>query len=98
MKNYEKFAQLQNSEAFVAALNTIETPEELQKLLQAHGVEMAMEEIEEIAKAACGSTAELSENDLDNVAGGGVVGWIFEQVCTWFAKKGLDWLASKGKK
>lgn len=93
----EKIATIQNSEGFLRAMEGIDTPEQMQELFKKHGVELTEEEFSELVKTACVNTEELTVDALDDVSGGGVVGWVFEQVCTWFAKKGLDWLASRKK-
>lgn len=51
-----------------------ETPEEAQAFLQERGVEISLDEIKEIGAALEKmQDGELSEDDLENVAGGGVI-------------------------
>lgn len=51
-----------------------ETPEEAQAFLKDKGVEISLEEIKEIGAALEKmQDGELSEDDLENVAGGGVI-------------------------
>lgn len=70
----EKINALLADEAFVEAYNQLKTPKELIVLFQQNGVEVteeiAMEMFEPIAQEEC----ELSEDDLDNVSGGGAFG------------------------
>lgn len=58
------------------------SPEEAQKVLAENGYEFSMDEIMEqgkainelLAKVRAGQTGELSEDDLDDVSGGGHLG------------------------
>lgn len=51
-----------------------ETPEEAQAFLKDKGVEISLEEVKEIGAALEKmQDGELSEDDLENVAGGGVI-------------------------
>lgn len=51
-----------------------ETPEEAQAFLQEKGVEISLDEIKEIGAALEKmQDGELSEDDLENVAGGGAI-------------------------
>lgn len=65
----EKLNPLWEDEQFVAALAGAETDEEVLKLLGEHGIELNEEEAAEI-KAAANRQGELSEDDLEDVAGG----------------------------
>ena len=68
MDNAAKLEALQNNEGFKQELLNIGTAEELQKTLEKYDVDLTVEEIQElIAKQ---ETEELSEDDLENVAGG----------------------------
>ena len=97
MNRLEKIAQINDGEGFAKELETIETPEALQDLFHKHGVDLTMEEICDMAESAVALKGnELSENDLDNVAGGGAFSeWLLDTVAKWFVKKGLDWIYSK---
>lgn len=75
----QKIAQLQEKivadPSLVEKLFAIETPEEVQSLLKEQGIEFTLEEIvalrDAIVKAAeKGESGELSEENLDGVAGG----------------------------
>lgn len=90
-----KLEALQNSEAFVQALDNISTPEQMQKLLAMHGVEMTLDEVRDMVASAVKLTNdELSADDLENVAGGAwyieVGKFVLDQVGKWFVKKVLD--------
>lgn len=54
---------------FVAALAKITTAEEAQKAFAAKGIEMTLDEVQQIGDMM-GQKDELGEDDLDNVAGG----------------------------
>ena len=69
-----KLEELMKDEAFVKAMFSKESSEEVQKLFAENGVELTMEEVEDIAaailKAAPAEEGELSEEALGSVAGG----------------------------
>ena len=101
----EKFEALQNSN-FAEELDKICTPEELQGLLAKHGIEMTMDEIDELMVcAAKQNSGELSAEDLDDVSGGAAWYWevgkfVLKVVGSWVINKLLDKTTSKksGKK
>ena len=65
-----------SDEAFVEKLFSLESPEEAQALLKEQGLELSVEElntINEQLKAKLEAGGELSLDNLDNVAGGGVL-------------------------
>lgn len=69
-----KLEELMKDEAFVDAIFSKESSEEVQKLFAEKGVELTMEEVEGLAaavlQAAPEGNGELSEDALDSVAGG----------------------------
>ena len=76
----EKLMELLKDEAFAKELLNENNPEDVQAKLNAKGVDISLEEVNAIAaameKAAQGGAAEsdeLSEDDLENVAGGIVI-------------------------
>lgn len=68
MDYIEKLEALQNNEAFKQELMEIDTEEGLKETLKKYEVNLTIEEIQELT--AKQETEELSEEDLDNVAGG----------------------------
>lgn len=73
MKN-EKMAVLFENEAFVKELQTQAGPEQIRELFAKNGVVLSDEELAEFLAAGKKiETGELSTDELDNVAGGGVV-------------------------
>lgn len=74
-----KLEELMKDKAFVDAIFSKETSEEVQKLFAEKGVELTMEEVEGLAaailQAAPEGNGELSENALDSVAGGIGIRW-----------------------
>ena len=96
MERAAKFQALQENGQFEQELENISTPEELQALLGSHGIEMTMDEVQEFMTSAVKlNNDELSEEDLEDVAGGVaawvIVGgkWVLKQVAIWAIKKGL---------
>lgn len=69
-----KLEELMKDEAFVNAMFSKESSEEVQKLFAEKGVELTMEEVEDLAaailEAAPKGEGELTEGALDSVAGG----------------------------
>ena len=72
MEKNQKLTKLFESEQFKEEASKIQTAEELQSLFAEHGVDLTMEEVIDLcaAIAAQMGEAELSEEDLENVAGG----------------------------
>ena len=68
--------ELFSDEAFVASILELETAEDVQAALKKKGVELSLDEITAIQKALVNSSeeasAELSDDDLENVSGGSV--------------------------
>ena len=95
MNKFEKLEALQNYETFEQELAMVNTPEEMQELFAKHGVELSLEEVRElVASVAKTNSDELSVEDLEDVAGGGLLAevgkFVLDQVAKWFVKKGLD--------
>ena len=65
----EKFNELLNDQAFRDEMNNAATLEDTAKVMQQHGIQVTPEELQEIM-AKMESESELSESELDDVAGG----------------------------
>lgn len=65
-------AKIDADQNFVEKLFSLETPEEVKSFLKKEGMEFSLEEIDVLRKAAVKSLekGELSEEDLEEVAGG----------------------------
>lgn len=65
-------AKIETDQNFTEKLFSLETPEEVQNLLKAEGINFTLEEINEIRKALVKTTekGELNDEDLEEVAGG----------------------------
>ena len=72
--NEERIKEVFSDEAFVKELLSKETPEEVQAMLEDKDIEVSIAEIvklrEMIIKKAENPDAELSDEDLEDVAGG----------------------------
>lgn len=72
--NQEKLASLMENEQFTAEMEKAESAEQFQEILALYGVELSLEEIQKEMKqaeeAAENSDGELSEDALEDVAGG----------------------------
>ncbi len=72
--NQEKLASLMENEQFTAEMEKAESAEQFQEVLARYGVELSLEEIQREMKqaeeAAENSEGELSEDALEDVAGG----------------------------
>ena len=68
----KKAQELFESDAFGKEIETFETVEEIKKALESHGVEISLEETEQICVGIASSQKkdELNEDDLNNVSGG----------------------------
>lgn len=66
MNEIEKLEALKNDQEFVKKLSMAENDEEIQKLLDGQGIHLTLEEL----KTARSEGGELSEEALENVAGG----------------------------
>jgi predicted ribosomally synthesized peptide with nif11-like leader len=81
-KRYEQAMELIKDEEFSKELSKQENPEGVQKLFASKGVELSIEELKDIAHAIILMTQtdqELSDEDLEQVAGGSKIG-------NWFKK------------
>ena len=63
------------NEEFKAAASKVETVEEAVELCKSYGVEITGEELVDAIKKS--HDAELSEEDLEDVAGGGIVAGVY---------------------
>ncbi|MDR1622336.1 MAG: Nif11-like leader peptide family RiPP precursor [Synergistaceae bacterium] len=73
----KRVKELFSDEAFVKSLFALETPEEVQAAVKAKGVDLTLDEIHAIKEGLAKSGGEeLSEADLEKVAGGSVVGLV----------------------
>ena len=74
-----KLEELMKGEAFLDAIFSKESSEEVQKLFAEKGVALTLEEVEGLAaavlQAAPEGNGELSEDALDSVAGGRIM-WV----------------------
>lgn len=100
MDKYEKLEALQNNEAFALELDKVESPEQMQALLTAHGVELTLDEVcDLVVNSVKMNGDELSAEDLENVSGGSwywdVLKFLGKEVAKWAIKKGLDWVYDK---
>lgn len=68
----QKIKEIFADEAFVASLMNMETPEDVQKALAERGLDLSVEEIEKIREMADSQEGELSDDALEDVAGGSV--------------------------
>lgn len=68
-----KIKELLESEEFGEEIKDIESVEGFQEAFKAHGVELTLEEVDSIlvqAAIASGNEPEISEDELEHVAGG----------------------------
>jgi len=87
----EKLNTLLEDQDFIEKLTNTETDTEVQALLAENGVELTLEEINAVKKgveARISEEGELSEDDLENVAGGVDIANIIEGVCNGIVKLG----------
>lgn len=66
----QQIQELFSDEAFVTSILEMETPEEVQAALADKGLELSLEEISSIQNTLNTNEGELSEDELENVAGG----------------------------
>lgn len=85
----EKMKELLADKAFVEKLMSLETETEVQSLLSENGVELTVEQISMIKKGVMSQLSnsdELSEDDLETVAGGvdigGIIQGITDAICS----------------
>lgn len=94
--NYaEKIQALQESGTFEQELAKVNTPEEMQALFATYEIELTLDEIRELVAEAVKMNGELSEGDLDNVAGG--IAWVAVagKVGVWALKTVASWAIGK---
>ena len=71
--NEEKIKEVSSDEEFVKSLMELETPEEVQKALAEKDIDLSVDDIKKIAKLIQKKAdGELSDEDLESVAGGSV--------------------------
>ena len=69
--NEELLKEVLSDEAFAKSLREMETPEDVQTALKEKGVDLSIEDIKAIQNILVNQEdGELSEDDLENVAGG----------------------------
>ena len=67
----KKLQELLESEAFGKEIENVQSAEELQSAFAAHGVDMTVEEVEEVCAAIVAKNeGTLDENALEQVSGG----------------------------
>lgn len=75
-----KMEELLQDEAFLDAMFSSESSEDVRKLFAEKGIQLTLEEVDalgdEILKAVPLKTGDLSEEDLDSVAGGAIRVWL----------------------
>ena len=72
MDDEAKFKELLEDEAFTSKLATLETAEEVKAAFEEKGVHITVEQINAIHARLASGSGELSDDDLEVVAGGGV--------------------------
>lgn len=70
--NEQKIKEVFSDQAFVDSMLGMETAEDVQKALAEKGLELSLSEIQSIKNSLENSEGELSEESLENVAGGSV--------------------------
>ncbi len=93
-KIQEQINELSKDEAFVEAYKKVETPAELVELFHKHGIEVPVETAKELF-APIVLDEELSENDLENVAGGGWAGGVIGKAIGGPVAFGLGYLGGR---
>lgn len=69
----QKIKEVFSDEAFVSSLLEMETVEDVQTAVAAKGIDLSAGDIEALRAQLANSGEELSEEDLENVAGGFVI-------------------------
>ncbi len=88
----KKFAGIINDENLSKELLAIKKPEDAQKWLKEHGVDLSIDELKAFAeKAKASAEGELTDDELELAAGGEYVTWeaeavayIVDWICSWF--------------
>ena len=70
--NEQQIKEIFSDESFVNSILEMETPQDVQKALSEKGLDLSLEEINTIQNTLINNDneGELSEDDLENVAGG----------------------------
>lgn len=80
MDNLQKqLARLENDEAFQNALSSANSPAEAVKVLAEYGVKISEQELLSLS-AGAPAEGELTEDSLENVSGGCLIGWIVRYI------------------
>ena len=115
MIDYEKLTNLFKDEEFKKEAESLATMDDFQMAFQKHGIEMTEEEVVSIVSQIAKrkeeiDNGEISEEDLENVAGGFVISTavfciVVGVVCigagcvaAYTAYQALDWAHGSGKK
>lgn len=97
----EKLAKLAENEEFVEAFRKVTTPEEVVDLYAKYGFELPIEVAQEIFEPSAEEGAELTPEDLENVAGGGklanAMGAVYGCI-GYLAARGAGWSKKNSKK
>jgi len=82
----DKIQELIHDSSFVDGLMKMEENSDVQKAFAERGIDLSLEEIDRISEMAFGSSEELNEAQLENVAGGGLeeIGVIVDGIKTVF--------------
>lgn len=79
----EKFAALLKDKAVVEELLQQETAEDAQKFLASKGVELSIEEINNLKNFIAQDGDEMDDSQLENVSGGSWIGDTLKDVIVW---------------
>ena len=92
----DRVKALMEDDSFDKEIENLETAEELQKALEARGVEITVQEVEEICVGITSKKGtELGEDDLDNVSGGGILLGCALIAAGWAVSYGAGYVAGK---
>lgn len=90
-----KISALMEQEAFVEAFKQVEDAQDVVDLFGKHGVEVPLEIAEELFQPVEEEEGELSEEALEDVAGGGKVGKFVGKVLGYGAGYGAGYLGGR---
>jgi len=109
----KKIDALYQNDGFEERLSNVASPNELVELFRENGVEIPMNIAEELFVPSTYKTAELNDEDLDNVSGGGftfgaigsavgngifyAAGYLGARIAGWDSKKSKDYASKCGK-
>ena len=79
MNSQERINELMKDEAFVAAFEKVTSPQDVVDLFHDNGVEVPMNIAQELFQPEI-PDGELTEENLDQVAGGGLVSKLYEGI------------------